>query len=703
MMNNDLISVVVAVYNAETSLNRCVDSIIKQTYKNLEIILVNDGSKDSSLLLCNKYKEIDSRVAVIDKENGGLTSARKAGFEKSQGKYIAFIDSDDYISRHYIEELYKSITENKSDIAICSYYLENENGTSEKTLVHDKCVYSQEDFADSLILPGIFPLRTDKTKIPNFLWLRLFNKEIITEDCFVSEREVYTEDLFFNIEAYKNCSKVSVVDKCLYYYCFNSCSLTHIYRKNRYLMEHTRLEKIREILEKSGTVNLERLYLVGIRMIWNCFDNAMLTGKYSTFKKEIKLLLNDTALNSLPLKSVSGQVSQGEKLCYCFYKWRIPFIAYLYKKAVNGIMQLSNKSKKLKADYSKIIKDNIIHLKSIAAGLIRSESLDSNLTKNDKKIFVYLSGFYQNLGDMAITYAHEKFLKDNFPEYKIVMIPSIATYSTFRWVKRIITPRDIVTIVGGGNMDSSYSSLENCRRFVIKNFKKNKIVSFPQTINFADTTYGNYRLKKTVKTYGSHKNLHIFAREEKSYLKMKDLFKEAKTVELTPDIVLYLNFVNEYKENRDGALCVFRNDIEKAQSFDVSEVRETLASIFNDVQETDTVNVSRDDCKPDTYKDTVKSFLKMISGKKLVVTDRLHCMIFCAITGTPCIAFDNSNKKISGVYKIWLADLNYISVSEDFNADSFKNECRKYADYDYSVQNEFAHKDVFQKIKNTLL
>ena len=93
----------------------------------------------------------------------------------------------------------------------------------------------------------------------------------------------------------------------------------------------------------------------------------------------------------------------------------------------------------------------------------------------------------------------------------------------------------------------------------------------------------------------------------------------------------------------------------------------------------------------------------MISGKKLVVTDRLHCMIFCAVTGTPCIAFDNSNKKISGVYKMWLGDLNYISVSEDFNADSFKNECRKYADYDYSVQNEFSHGDEFQKIKNTLL
>ena len=80
MMNNDLISVVVAVYNAETFLNRCVDSIINQTYTNLEIILVNDGSKDSSLLLCNEYKQTDGRVTVIDKENGGLTSARKAGF-----------------------------------------------------------------------------------------------------------------------------------------------------------------------------------------------------------------------------------------------------------------------------------------------------------------------------------------------------------------------------------------------------------------------------------------------------------------------------------------------------------------------------------------------------------------------------------------------------------------------------------------------
>lgn len=127
---NDLISVVVPVYNVEKYLQKCIDSIINQTYKKIEIILVNDGSTDNSLSICNEYKKTDSRIQVIDKKNGGLSSARNVGIKFSKGKYICFVDADDYLEHNFVEKLYNKIINNKCDISICNFVYDFENGKS---------------------------------------------------------------------------------------------------------------------------------------------------------------------------------------------------------------------------------------------------------------------------------------------------------------------------------------------------------------------------------------------------------------------------------------------------------------------------------------------------------------------------------------------------------------------------------------------
>jgi glycosyltransferase involved in cell wall biosynthesis len=125
-----LISVIVPVYNVEKYLKRCIDSIIKQTYKNLEIILVDDGSTDSSGDICDQYGISDLRIKIIHKQNGGLSSARNAGIDKSTGELIAFIDSDDYIHPEMLEFLQNEISQKDVDIAICGRYIVYENGKS---------------------------------------------------------------------------------------------------------------------------------------------------------------------------------------------------------------------------------------------------------------------------------------------------------------------------------------------------------------------------------------------------------------------------------------------------------------------------------------------------------------------------------------------------------------------------------------------
>ena len=127
---NDLISVIVPIYNVEKYLSKCVESILKQTYTNLEIILVDDGSPDNCGNMCETYKKSDNRIVVIHKKNGGLSSARNAGLKIANGEFIVFIDSDDWIDRHYIEQLYIDIVEQNADVAVPAFCISFENGKS---------------------------------------------------------------------------------------------------------------------------------------------------------------------------------------------------------------------------------------------------------------------------------------------------------------------------------------------------------------------------------------------------------------------------------------------------------------------------------------------------------------------------------------------------------------------------------------------
>ncbi len=123
----DCISVIIPVYNVEKYLARCVDSVLMQTYTNLEVILVDDGSTDGSGKLCDEYKEKDARIKVIHKENGGLSDARNAGLDIAKGDYIAFIDSDDFVTRFYIENLYYGICKTGAEMAMSGFLSWYEN------------------------------------------------------------------------------------------------------------------------------------------------------------------------------------------------------------------------------------------------------------------------------------------------------------------------------------------------------------------------------------------------------------------------------------------------------------------------------------------------------------------------------------------------------------------------------------------------
>ena len=176
---------------------------------------------------------------------------------------------------------------------------------------------------------------------------------------------------------------------------------------------------------------------------------------------------------------------------------------------------------------------------------------------NKPRIFIFLAADYGNIGDIAITYSQEQFIKKYFSNYSVIIIPLKQTYNYFKFLSKNICCEDIITTIGGGNMGDLYYGFEIKRQFIIKHFKKNKIISFPQSISFSNTKFGIKISEKSKKIYNSHNNLVLFARDSESFIKMKELFANNQ-VYLVPDIVL--SYKCNIERIRDNITFCLRND-----------------------------------------------------------------------------------------------------------------------------------------------
>ena len=273
----------------------------------------------------------------------------------------------------------------------------------------------------------------------------------------------------------------------------------------------------------------------------------------------------------------------------------------------------------------------------------------------NKNIYIFLSADYGNLGDVAITLAQRNFIKDYFPEYNLIEIPLTNTYNVLKHIKNNIKENDIVTIIGGGNMTNRYEFFESRRRQICKRLKNNLIISFPQTIDYTNDTEGHYAEKESFNTYTKIKKYLFTAREQSSYeLLQKHMPKE--NVMLMPDIVFYLNgqlkqSSNTKKINTIG-LCL-RNDIEKNSNNKV--IINKIKKIFKDKNiETFDTHIGNEQITLENRETKLYEFTNNLSKYEFVITDRLHCMIFCCLMNIPCIVLDNSNHKIMNVYNTWI-------------------------------------------------
>ena len=330
-----LISVIVPIYNVEKYLRQCLDSILHQTYKKIEVIMVDDGSPDSCGAICDEYAAKYSNFIVIHKENAGLGMARNTGLEYANGEYVMFLDSDDYIDADLIKKLYSAIEKYGVDICKSGFQIVGDDGT-----VQSKRCYKDEIFegnkAATEFLPRLLGSAPDKKdSFEMSVCASLYIMEHIKAHSlrFPSERELISEDLIFNIEYAQYANGACVIDTIGYNYRNNEESLTKRYRLDRfsacinfYFYVKKKLMELNYGVEV--IYRLDRILFVYVRMCIHQ-ERKNISGKSS--KEIIKTLksicnepclyaiINEYPVNKLGLKQATFVYLLKYKMCWTLY------------------------------------------------------------------------------------------------------------------------------------------------------------------------------------------------------------------------------------------------------------------------------------------------------------------------------------------------------------------------------------------------
>lgn len=298
---NNLVSVVIPVYNVEKYIEKCLDSVITQTYQMIEIIVVDDGSPDKSFEIYNRYAANDPRIKIIKKENGGLMSAWIAGLKESNGKYICFVDSDDWIDSNMIETLYQSINVEQYDI-VCSGYVHEFVNDKVYHRKQDELVFEGKDIKNSLIKDMCLSYTHE---IPNFSvcrWDKIYKKDLLINALnYLDDKITIGEDFNTNLACLSKSKKVKILKEFMPYHYRNlNTSMINSYNKNT-VNNIQRLLNSSIIICEDENINIKYIYSFIGNMIFEEINKII--KSHMNFKEKINLInmfiKNDLLYNCL--------------------------------------------------------------------------------------------------------------------------------------------------------------------------------------------------------------------------------------------------------------------------------------------------------------------------------------------------------------------------------------------------------------------
>lgn len=331
----ELITIIVPIYNVEQYLKQCIESLLQQSYKNIEIILVNDGSTDRSADICEIFRKKDNRIKVVNKSNEGLGYARNSGLKIANGKYVTFVDSDDYVDEDLIKELYSSIKENNVDTCIGGFKRVDDNGNILSISKYSNNIYRENNVFDNLLprMLGSYGKKSDSIRMS--VWNSMYSMEIIKENKieFPSEREYISEDIIFDIEYYKFSKGVSIIDSCKYNYRLNINSLTMKYKENKFNMIKKLYLAIEENIIKNDIKSQaisrnQKQFFINIR---SCIRQENVKISNNSFKnalKNIRVICNDDLVQNVIKQYPIELLNIKQKVFIYLLKYKMSLILY---------------------------------------------------------------------------------------------------------------------------------------------------------------------------------------------------------------------------------------------------------------------------------------------------------------------------------------------------------------------------------------
>lgn len=321
-------SIIIPVYKVEKYLSRCIESVQNQSYQDYEVILVDDGSPDNCPKMCDDIAKTDCRYKVIHKANQGLGYARNSGMELATGDYLVFIDSDDYIARTALDDIYECITrESLPDVCVFGNIMVDKNGVKVEKSKTINGVFREKEVSEK-VLPKAFShsmrLPYDEYGIGS-AWGAVYNRQFLLKHQikFLSERECLSEDLLFSIEICLRARSIAFMDKNLYYYCENGASLSHSYRTDRLNKSLFLYNYMNTIIEKNE-LPLEVKY----RLMDNLFINLIIcikqeihsNFKYKIKRKNIKGIINSEEFQKMTSDYPANQLPFQRRLLFLMMK-----------------------------------------------------------------------------------------------------------------------------------------------------------------------------------------------------------------------------------------------------------------------------------------------------------------------------------------------------------------------------------------------
>lgn len=676
-MKKPLVSIIIPVYNTENYIDECMESIVSQTYDNIEIILAVGLGKDNSLSKCIEWQKKDKRIVILSRNDRGLGDARNYALKIAQGEYISYIDSDDYVACDFIEKLVTPlIDDNEVDMTCCGFTAVN----SKKECL--KC-WTPE-------INGKYFTDADMHKFYKYIswgcvWIKAYRRQWLIENNLYMFNGSHEDDAF-QIMLSANVRVVYFISEPLYFYREdNSNSLMHIV-SNRFSYFDAISYAI-EFLKENGDFERNKNYIYDLSL--NGMKNISLSIDRNTefdiikqsfvqkyFPAGVSQFVSEK-VKLYPKYAVYGAGNDGVEYIKSADKTKIVCIIdnnlKLSNTEIMGIPVLSFSKFMLKYNDVPIVIASRKFFYEIADSLYKNgiteycsfgayKTAELFSVQEKKRIILFNTPTHTNVGDHIIAEEEKEFFLEYLPEYDVLEITDADFLNNYEHIYQYICKEDIIVITGGGFLGTLWMEFgERYVRRVLKDYSDNKIIVFPQTMYFEDTESGKIEMIKTKEIYENCSDLTVMLREKFSYNKAIDLFANCVECELIPDIVLAkkIKQVSCSKHNI-AAMCLKYDKEGLLSDEDKKQIRKLLKDKFGIVDEISmhySESISVED-----RKNIIEKKINEIHSYDVIVTDALHCMISCAISSTPCVFFNNISKKLEGVYD-WIKKLEYISFA----------------------------------------